>query len=79
MVKAAKDHGADYVFVGPLTLYGEGKRLYYRVLERLFPELVPRYKRLFGGSFQPSKAYREKLEATAGALCSKYNVRYRVL
>ena len=79
MVKAAKDHGADYVFAGPLTLYGEGKRLYYRVLERLFPELVPRYKRLFGGSFQPRRAYRRKLEATARALCSKYNVRYRVL
>lgn len=79
IVKAAKYHGADYVFVGPLTLYGEGKRLYYRVLERLFPELVPRYKRLFGSSFQPRRAYREKLEATARALCSKYNVRYRIL
>ncbi|MBM5805280.1 MAG: radical SAM protein [Candidatus Verstraetearchaeota archaeon] len=48
MIKAAKGYGADFVLVGSLTLYGEGKELFYRMLERHFPEFVPRYKSLFG-------------------------------
>jgi hypothetical protein len=42
MIKAAKDYGADYAFVGTLTLFGDGpadcKTLYYKFLERHFPE-----------------------------------------
>jgi len=36
MIKTAKDYGADFAFVGALTLFGKGptdcKTLYYKVL-----------------------------------------------
>jgi DNA repair photolyase len=42
MIRTAKEFNADYVFVGSLTLHGIGKDLYYKVLERYFPELLPK-------------------------------------
>jgi len=76
MIKAAKDYGADYVLVGSLTLYGEGKELFYEVLGRHFPELVPRYKRLFRIFFAPPREYQKKLEERSRMLCNKCGVRY---
>ncbi len=79
MVKTAKEFQADYIFVGALTLYGVGKKLYYKVLEKIFPELVPKYKRLFRISNQPYRSYQLKLEEKARKLCEKLGVRYRIL
>jgi DNA repair photolyase len=43
MIRAAKDYGADFALVGALTSFGKGptdcKTLYYKVLEKHFPEL----------------------------------------
>lgn len=79
MVKTAKEFGADYVFVGALTLYGIGKELYHKILEKRFPELLPKYERLFGVSGQPNKAYQLFLEKKAKKFCERYGVRYKVL
>ena len=79
MIKVAKEFQADYVFVGALTLYGVGKELYYKVLEKHFPELLPKYKKLFKIFNQPSKAYQLKLEEKAKEFCKKYGIRYRIL
>jgi len=79
MVKTAKEFGADYVFVGALTLYGIGKELYYKILEKHFPELLPRYKHLFRIFNQPNKAYQLGLEKKAKEFCEKYKIRYKIL
>jgi len=76
MIKTAKEYNASYVFVGALTLYGFGKRLYYRVLEKHFPELLPKYRRLFRIFSYPSKEYQFKLEKRAREICEKYGVKY---
>jgi len=69
MIKAAKDYGADYAFVGTLTLFGDGpadcKTLYYKFLERYYPDLIPKYRSLFRGSFKPPREYEDKLEERA--------------
>jgi len=43
MIKTVKDYGADFIFVGGLTLFGKGpadcKTLYYKFLEKHYPEL----------------------------------------
>jgi len=48
---------------GALTLFGnepaDCKVLYYKFLEKHYPELVPRYRSLFGISFQLSKVYQK--------------------
>jgi DNA repair photolyase len=41
MIRTAKDYGADFAFVGALTLFGKGptdcKTLYYKVLQKMLP------------------------------------------
>lgn len=78
MVKVAKEFNADYVFVGALTLYGDGKRTYYSVLRRYFPELIQKYEELFKSN-QPDWSYQRRLEKKARELCRRYNVRYRIV
>jgi len=79
MIKIAKEARADYVFVGSLTLYGETKRLYYRVIENYFPELLPKYRQLFGKYEKPNRTYQLRLERRARNLCKKYNMKYKIL
>ena len=79
MIKMAKEFGADYVFIGALTLYGVGKEIYYKILEKHFPELLPKYKNLFGNFNQPNKVYQLDLEKRAKEFCKKYGVKYKIL
>jgi len=79
MIKIAKEIQADYVFVGALTLYGIGKELYYKILEKYFPELLPKYRQLFRIFNQPSKAYQLRLEKKARDFCEKYGIKCRIL
>jgi len=79
MIGVAKEFGADYIFVGALTLYGSGKELYYRVLERYFPEHLPKYERLYLGRGEPPLSYRRKLETVSRRICAEKNVRYMII
>jgi len=83
LVCAAKDHDADYILIGGLTLFGnqpaDSKVLYYKFLERKFPHLIPDYKRLYRIFFYPPKSYQQELERKADAICKKYNIRRSIL
>ena len=83
MMKTAKDYGADFVFVGGLTLFGKGptdcKTLYYKFLEKHYPELVPKYKSLYRIFFAPSKEYQRELEKRSIEICKKCKIKYRIL
>jgi DNA repair photolyase len=83
MIKTAKGYGADFVLVSSLTLFGNGpndcKTLYYKALERYFPELVPKYKSLFRIFFAPPKEYQERLEKESIRLCNTCGIRYGII
>lgn len=83
MIRTAKDYGADFAFVGALTLFGKGptdcKTLYYKVLEKHFPELIPKYKSLFRIFPMPSKEYQRELEEKSAALCQKHGIRHSII
>ena len=83
MIGSAKEHGACFVLVGGLTLFGSGpedcRMLYYKTLEKHFPELVPRYRSLFRIFFAPPEEYQRRLEETSRALCEKHGVRYGII
>lgn len=83
MIKTARDYGADYVFVGALTLYGDKpsdcKTLYYKFLERQYPNLVLKYRNLFGTGFQPSGDYLRVLKETARRICGRYEIKMNIL
>ncbi len=79
MICAAKKYGADFVFVGALTLFGNGpydcKTLYYKFLEKHYPDLVPKYKALYKGFFAPSRGYQRKLKEVTKKLCKKHGIK----
>ena len=83
MIKDAKDYGADFVFVGSLTLFGKGpadcKTLYFKFLEKYQPELLPKYETLYKNSFAPSKEYQKELEEKSRRLCEKYGIKNRII
>lgn len=83
MVKTAKNYGADFIFVGALTLFGDkpadSKVLYYKFLRKHYPKLLPKYKSLFKISPYPSKKYREKLEEKTREICVKYKINNRII
>ncbi len=83
MIGAAKEYGADFVFVGALTLFGnkpgDCKTLYYRFLDRYYPELVPKYKALYRIFFAPSKKYQNELAEKASRICEKYDIKSGIL
>jgi len=82
-IKTVKEYGADFIFVGGLTLFGKGltdcKTLYYKFLEKHYPNLVPKYKRLYRIFFAPSKEYQKELEKRSKRLCEKYGIKNRII
>lgn len=78
MVKAAKEFQASYLFVGALTLEGAGRELYFKALEKYFPELLPQYEQLYRFS-QPSGSYQDRLHRKVKELCVKLGVKYHIL
>jgi len=82
-IKTVKEYGADFIFVGGLTLFGNGvtdsKTLYYKFLEKHYPELLPKYKKLYRIFFAPPKEYQNKLERKSRILCEKYGIKNRII
>jgi DNA repair photolyase len=83
MVEAAKDYEADYIFIGGLTLFGSdaaaSRTLYFKFLERTFPDLIQRYKNLYGNFFSPHKTYLRDLAARADKICLKHKIKRTIL
>ncbi|RJS82579.1 radical SAM protein [Candidatus Bathyarchaeota archaeon] len=82
-IRTVKEFGADFIFVGGLTLFGKGpadcKTLYYKFLEEHYPELVPKYKSLYRIFFAPSKGYQKELEEKSKRLCEKNGIKNRII
>jgi len=82
-IRIVKEYGADFIFVGGLTLFGKGpadcKTLYYNFLEKHYPDLVPKYRNLYRIFFAPSKEYQKELEERAKRICDKYGIKNRII
>ncbi|MEQ8425070.1 MAG: hypothetical protein RIA63_10195, partial [Cyclobacteriaceae bacterium] len=83
MIMAAKKYKADYILMGGLTLFGNGpadsKTLYYRFLEKNYPQLVTEYKKLYRIFPMPPKQYVSKLDSTVKTLCKKHGMRNSII
>lgn len=83
MIDAVKKSGADYILVGGLTLFGEGpsdsKTLYFKFLERSFPQLIRKYGELYRYGFSTQGNYQAKLKERADRICSKYKIRSSII
>jgi len=72
--EAAK-HGAKYFMAGELTLPGEVKNRFYRLLEACRPELLPKYRQLYGASgYIQSSAYHAKIRRLEAEALAKFKL-----
>jgi DNA repair photolyase len=83
IIVAAKEHSADYILIGGLTLFGndkaDSKTLYYKFLERYDPSLIPAYDNLYKGASYPPSKYQEELRSKAEKICKKYNIKTGII
>jgi DNA repair photolyase len=83
IISAAKEHGADYILAGGLTLFGTGvadsKTLFYKFLERYNPTLLPAYQQLYGTNFYVPFAYQDELKRKVARISKKYSIRNSIL
>jgi DNA repair photolyase len=83
IVSSASDHGADYILVGGLTLFGknvaDSKTLYYEFLRRYHASLIKEYEKMYGVNFFPSPKYQQELKEKVERICKKYNLRTTIL
>jgi DNA repair photolyase len=83
IISAAKKHGADYILIGGLTIFGnakaDSKTLYYKFLERYNAALLPKYEELYGNNFYAPYYCQDKLKQRAKKLCEEYGIRNSIL
>ncbi len=83
IVSAAKEHGAQYILIGGLTLFGknaaDSRTLYFNFLKKYNPSLIPKYENLYGINFFPPKQYLQELKQKAIKICAKYKIRQNIL
>ena len=83
IISAAKIHGADYVLIGGLTLFGkeiaDSKTLYYQFLAKHAPDLIPEYDKLYGSNDTLPRSYLAALKTRADKLCRQNQIRNQIL
>lgn len=83
IIASAKEHEADYVLVGGLTLFGNGiadsKTLFYKFLNKYDASLLPKYEQLYGSGYYAPFHYQDQLKGRAGKICRKYGIRNSIL
>ena len=79
MIKTAKEFRADYVFFGDLTLYGVGKRIYFKILEKYFPELYDKYLEIYRSGSYIEKTYRRRFYNRVKILSRRYGLKLGIL
>lgn len=83
MIRTAKSYGADFVFVGALTLFGnkpsDSRFKYYKFLDINYPELLIKYRKLYRIFTQPPLKYQQNLEMKAREICNKYNIKLGIV
>ncbi len=82
MVVLAKNYGADSILTAGLTLFGDEtnhcKTTYYKLIERNFPEILEKTKRLFGNNFYPAPKYQKDLAERSAKICKRYEIKNRI-
>ncbi len=78
VVKATVEHGGKFVLAGGLTLATSQKEWYYKVLSKRFPELIPKYQKLYGDNYGPECGYAGEIGKKVNSLCRKYGIKDRM-
>jgi DNA repair photolyase len=72
MVKAAKEHGAQYIYANPLFLKPCSAAVFMPFLEKEFPHLVRPYRERYGDKAFVSAAYAQRISELMAKLREKH-------
>jgi DNA repair photolyase len=75
-VKAIADHGARFVGCNVMYLQDGTRSHFMKFIEREFPSMLPRFKRLYVKKYPPD-AYRKEVQAMVRTLQQRYGVKRR--
>ena len=78
VIKAAVDNGAKFVSGETLRLREENISVahFMEFLKKYYPELIPKYKNLYGDNVIPKESYILEKQRTIVNLCRKYKINY---
>lgn len=83
MYTAFKTCGSHYVMPATITLFGSGtsdsKTLVYRAVDRHFPLLSEKYRKLFGNNSELPHYYNDAFRRKALELSQQYGIRNRII
>ena len=74
LAKAARDAGAVSFGGGPLFLMSSARKVFFPFLERQFPDLAPRYRRLFWKSGYLGRDYKDDLSNRVRRIRDRYGL-----
>ena len=78
VAQEAKKCGAKFFLAGELTLPGETKHRFLKVLQSRFPSLTVKYERLYGPSGYAWKSYSEKVRRVFLKACEMVGIKGQV-
>ncbi len=75
--------GVQYIFPASVTLWGneqaDSRTLMFRAVEKYYPHLLEKYRRLFDNSEQMPAYYKEALAQKTQELAAQYGLRTRII
>jgi len=79
IITTFKDMGCDYVLGYPLTLFGnttnDSKTKYYKILDKHFPDILPKTEKLFKSNEYPLAGYQSKIYKRLAYISKKHGMK----
>ena len=83
IIATAKQHGAHYILMAGLTLFGneewDSKQLVYKFLSIYYPDLLTKYEQMYWTTHYSPWKYQQELKSKAEVLCKKYQLRNSII
>ena len=75
LIKSSKKNKAQYILSKYLELKGDQKNIFFRIIEKDYPNLLKKYNTLYHKSYNPDDDYINDLIKKIGKYCTKYNIK----
>jgi len=78
IIKLAKDNCANYILYKYLELKGDQRKSYLNILNKQYPELLDKYKKLYQDSYLPDDDYVLKIKKKVNKLSKNYGLKNKI-
>ena len=78
-IKEIKEHNTKFLIHKYLELKGDQKVIFFKILNRHYPNFVKKYEELYKDSYMPSNTYINNINKTINEICKKYKLENKIL